>query len=73
MEPLVLVCNLTVYIFGSGGVNCSDVEQHCVKFQFGSPIKVERSKKADVVCVAMKRICSNNEKETAIMTCTFKY
>ena len=57
MEPHVLVCNLTVYIFGRGGDNCSEVKRHCVEFQFESPVKVKRSKKADVVCVAVKRMC----------------
>ena len=60
MEPHVLVCNLPVYIFGSGSFIYSKVELHNLEFQFESPIKVERSKKPDVVFVAMKKICSNN-------------
>ena len=73
MEPHVLVCYLTVYIFGSGGINCSEVKEHNLGFKFESAIKVKRSKKADVVWVAVKRICSKNYKEAAIMTWTFKY
>ena len=68
MEPHVLVCYLTVYIFCSGDINCFEVKEHNLGFQFECPIKVKRSKKADVIWVAVKRICSENYRETAIMT-----
>ena len=68
MELRVEVCNLVIYIFGSGCVCYSEMNNTIQGFKIEIPIKGERNKEADVVCGAMRKICSEKCEDIAIMT-----